>query len=329
MGRDQRDRRSRQLGGHRFVGGEVPAVNFRKDVLEGLARPQKALPPKYFYDGAGSQLFEKICRLREYYPTRVELGITKRSLKEIARFAGRGCALLEYGSGESLKTRLLIAALEPSVYMPVEISADALRAAVKHLARDFPKLSIVAITADFSHPLSIPAFPGNARRLVYFPGSTIGNLRRDEAEAFLRMTRGQVGANGAMIVGVDLKKDPNVLHAAYNDAKGVTAAFNLNLLARINRELGGDFDLKRFAHYAFYNPMAGRIEMHLVAREAHVVNIGSYRFSFYRGESIHTENSYKYSVPEFETLARNAGFKPAKLWTDPRRWFGVFGLTAA
>ena len=328
MGRDQRDRRSRQLGGHRFVGGELPAVNFRKDVLEGLARPQKALPPKYFYDAAGSRLFEKICRLREYYPTRIELGITKRNLKDIARFTRKRCALLEYGSGESLKTRLLLQALEPSVYMPVDISADALRAAVTRLEREFPKLGIVAITADFSHPLGIPAYRGTARRVVYFPGSTIGNLRRDEAEAFLRMTRGQVGANGAMLVGVDLKKDPNVLHAAYNDAKGVTAAFNLNLLARINRELGGDFDLRRFAHYAFYNPMAGRIEMHLVAREAQAVNIGDYRFSFYRGESIHTENSYKYSLPEFEALARNAGFKPARFWTDARRWFGVFGLTA-
>jgi dimethylhistidine N-methyltransferase len=329
VGRDQRDRRSLKLGGHRFVGGELPAVNLRKDVLEGLARPQKALPPKYFYDGVGSKLFERICRLREYYPTRVELGITQRHLKDIARFAGKHCALLEYGSGESLKTRRLLGALQPSVYMPVDISADALRAAVKRLGREFPKLGIVAITADFSHPLSIPAYRGQARRVVYFPGSTIGNLRRDEAQAFLRMTRGQVGPRGAMLVGVDLKKDPEVLHAAYNDAKGVTAAFNLNLLSRINRELGGDFDVKRFAHYAFYNPMAGRIEMHLVAREAQKVNIGNYRFSFYRGESIHTENSYKYSVQEFEALATNAGFKPAKLWTDARRWFGVFGLLAA
>ena len=333
MGRDQRDRRSLKLGGQRFVDGELIAVNFRKDVLEGLARPQKALPPKYFYDATGSRLFERICRLREYYPTRTELGITRRHLKDIARFAGRRCALLEYGSGESLKTRLLIGALQPSVYMPVDISADALRAAVKRLQREFPRLGIVAITADFSHPLSIPAYRGNERgnerRVVYFPGSTIGNLRPEEAQAFLKMTRGQVGARGAMLVGVDLKKDANVLHAAYNDAKGVTAAFNLNLLARINRELGGDFDLRRFAHYAFYNPMASRIEMHLVAREAHAVNIGNYRFSFARGESIHTENSYKYSVEEFQTLALNAGFKASRFWTDARGWFGVFGLTAA
>jgi len=333
VGGNPRERRSLELGGRRFVGGaqfsDLAAVNFRKDVLEGLARPQKALPPKYFYDAAGSRLFERICRLREYYPTRTELGITRRHLANIARFAGKRCALLEYGSGESLKTRLLIGALRPSVYMPVDISADALRAAVKRLGREFPRLGIVAITADFSHPLTIPAYRGNARRVVYFPGSTIGNLRPEEAQAFLKMTRGQVGARGAMLVGVDLKKDANLLHAAYNDARGVTAAFNLNLLARINRELGGDFDLRRFAHYAFYNPMAGRIEMHLVAREAHAVNIGNYRFSFARGESIHTENSYKYSVEEFQSLASNAGFKASKLWTDTRNWFGLFGLTAA
>ena len=329
MGRKHHERRSLELGGARFVGGEPAAVNFRKDVLEGLARPQKALPPKYFYDAQGSRLFERICRLREYYPTRTELAITRRNLRAIARFAGRRCALLEYGSGESLKTRLLIGALAPSVYMPVDISAPALRAAVQRLLRQFPRLGVVAITADFSHPLSVPAYRGGARRLVYFPGSTIGNLTHEEAHGFLKMTRAQVGPQGALLVGVDLKKDANVLHAAYNDAKGVTAAFNLNLLARINRELGGDFDLARFAHYAFYNPMAGRIEMHLVAREAQAVNIGNYRFFFSRGESIHTENSYKYSVPEFERLAASAGFKPAKLWSDARGWFGVFGLRAA
>jgi dimethylhistidine N-methyltransferase len=324
----KRERRSLELGGARFVGGELPAVNFRKDVLEGLARPQKALPPKYFYDAQGSRLFERICRLREYYPTRTELSITKKHLADIARFAGKRCALVEYGSGESLKTRLLLAALAPSVYMPVDISAAALRAAVKRLLRQFPRLGIVAITADFSHPLSVPAYRGTARRVVYFPGSTIGNLTPEEAQAFLKMTRAQVGANGAMLVGVDLKKDANVLHAAYNDAEGVTGAFNLNLLERINRELGADFDLRRFAHYAYYNPLAGRIEMHLVARDAHVVNIGNYRFFFERGESIHTENSYKYAVPEFERLASRAGFVAAKLWRDARGWFGVFGLRA-
>ena len=318
MGREPRGHRPREL-----VSG------FRKDVLEGLARPQKALPPKYFYDAAGSRLFERICRLREYYPTRVELSITRRHLADMARFIGKGCALLEYGSGESLKTRLLIGALRPTAYIPVDISADALARAVRRLEREFHWLRVTPVIGDFSRPLDLPAFPGRARRAVYFPGSTIGNLTPEEGHAFLKMTRAQVGPRGAMLVGVDLKKDANVLHAAYNDAKGVTAAFNLNLLARINRELAGDFDARKFAHYAFYNPLAGRIEMHLVAREAHAVNIGDYRFGFERGESIHTENSYKYSVPQFERLASSAGFRPAKLWSDARRWFGVFGLSAA
>jgi L-histidine N-alpha-methyltransferase len=303
-------------------------AGFRRDVLEGLARPQKALPPKYFYDAAGSRLFEAICRLREYYPTRTELSITRKNLGSVARFAGKGCALLEYGTGEGVKTRLLLQALNPAVYMPVDISSDALHGAVARLHRAFPSLQIRPIVADFSRPLEIPSW-GNARRIVYFPGSTIGNLTPEEAHAFLKMSRAQVGPRGAMLVGVDLKKDANVLHAAYNDANGVTAAFNLNVLARINRELRGDFDLRRFAHYAFYNPLAGRIEMHLVSLADQAVNIGDYRFSFQRGESIHTENSYKYSVEEFQRLAVNAGFKSAKLWTDRLQWFGVFGLVAA
>jgi dimethylhistidine N-methyltransferase len=313
VGRDQRGRRPLELG-------------FLEDVLQGLARPQKALPPKYFYDAAGSRLFERICRLREYYPTRTELAITRKHLGEIRRFAGQGCALLEYGSGESLKTRLLIKALRPSVYLPVDISRDALQAAVKRLARAFPWLRVVPLAADFSRPLEIPALGGRARRVVYFPGSTIGNLSHEEAHAFLKMTRAQVGPGGAMLVGVDLKKDANLLHAAYNDARGVTAAFNLNLLARINRELGGAFDLRRFAHYAFYNPLAGRIEMHLVAREAHAATLGKYRFFFQRGESIHTENSYKYSVPEFQALAAEAGWRAERVWTDARGLFSVHGL---
>jgi dimethylhistidine N-methyltransferase len=317
VGREHRGRRPPQLGG------------FRKDVVEGLSLPQKALSPKYFYDAAGSRLFERICRLREYYPTRTELAITRASLRDIARFAGKGCALVEYGPGEGLKTRLLLGALRPSLYMPVDISEDALAGAVQRLARAFPWLRINPVAADFSHPLEIPALRGSARRVVYFPGSTIGNLTPEDAHAFLKMTRAQVGSRGAMIIGVDLKKDANVLHAAYNDAKGVTAAFNLNLLARINRELGGDFNVRRFVHYAFYNPVAGRIEMHLVATEEQTVTIGEHRFHFTRGESIHTENSYKYSIGEFQALAAEAGFRAAKVWTDAKRWFSVHGLVAA
>jgi len=299
---------------------------FLEDVLQGLARPQKALPPKYFYDAAGSRLFERICRLREYYPTRVELALTKKHIREIAGFAGRGCVLIEYGSGESLKTRLLIEAVRPAAYVPVDISSDALDAAVKRLGRLYPWLRVRPLAADFSRPISLPETRG--RRVVYFPGSTIGNLAPQEAHAFLRMTRGQLGPRGAMLIGVDLKKDAAQLHAAYNDAKGVTAAFNLNLLARINRELGADFRLRRFRHYAFYNPARGRIEMHLVSLAAQRVNVGDHRFAFDAGESIHSENSYKYSIAEFQALAAHAGFRGAKVWTDRRGLFSLHGLIA-
>ena len=319
MGREPRRLRAEQLGDRHFA----------EDVLEGLSRPRKSLPPKYFYDAAGSRLFEAICRLREYYPTRLELSITRRNLAAIARFAGKGAALLEYGTGEGVKTRLLIEALRPSLYMPVDISQDALQRAVAGLGRRFPRLRISPVRGDFSRPLEIPPLSDGARRVVYFPGSTIGNLTPEEAHAFLKMSRAQVGARGAMIVGVDLKKDANILHAAYNDARGVTAAFNVNLLARVNRELAADFDLRRFAHYAFYEPSAGRIEMHLVSTARQAVAIGAHRFSFERGESIHTENSYKYSIGEFQALAARAGFRAAKVWTDARGWFSVHGLLAA
>jgi len=302
---------------------------FRDDVIAGLSLPQKALAPKYFYDAAGSRLFERICRLREYYPTRTELALTRANVRAIAAFTGRGVALVEYGSGESLKTRLLIRALRPAAYIPIDISAEALRAAGRRLRREFPWLAIRPLQGDFAHPLEVRMEPGGrARTVVYFPGSTIGNLTPEEAHAFLRMTRAQAGRRGAMLVGVDLKKDAAVLHAAYNDAKGVTAAFNLNLLARINRELGADFQLRGWRHYAFYNAALGRIEMHLVSLERQAVRIGRHRFAFGRGETIHTENSYKYSVEEFRALAARAGFTPRKVWIDRRGLFALHGLAA-
>ena len=325
MAREQRQHRAPGIASPQ----SAPGTRFREDVIAGLSLPQKSLPPKYFYDRAGSRLFERICRLREYYPTRVELALTRANLGAIARFAGRSVALVEYGSGESLKTRLLLRALRPAAYIPVDISEDALRAAERRLRREFPWLDIRAVQGDFGHPLALRLdAQRRGRTLVYFPGSTIGNLTPAEAHAFLGMTRGQVGGRGAMLVGVDMKKDPTVLHAAYNDAKGVTAAFNLNLLARINRELGGDFVLARWAHYAFYNASLGRIEMHLASLARQHVRIGRHRFAFDRGETIHTENSYKYSVEEFQALARSAGFRAAKLWTDARGYFSLHGLRA-
>ncbi|HEX6266107.1 MAG TPA: L-histidine N(alpha)-methyltransferase [Burkholderiales bacterium] len=304
-----------------------PEPDFFSDVVTGLSLPQKTLPPKYFYDAAGSRLFERICRLPEYYVTRAELALTRRHIGSIARFAGKGCELIEYGSGESLKTRLLIRALRPAAYLPVDISAAALRAATQRLSREFPWLRIVPVHGDFSHPIDLPAGTrkGGSRRIVYFPGSTIGNLTPDEAHAFLSMSRGQAGR---LLVGVDLKKDANILHAAYNDSRRVTAAFNLNLLARINRELGADFELKRFSHYAFYNAALGRIEMHLVSLARQAVRLGRHRFAFDAGESIHTENSYKYSVEEFRALAAEAGFAGRKAWMDRKGLFALHGLSA-
>jgi len=318
-------------GAVRFYGAVVAADSFREDVIAGLSLPQKTLSPKYFYDAAGSRLFDAICRLREYYPTRCELALTRRHLEDIARFAGRGIELIEYGSGASVKTRLLLRALRPAAYVPVDISEAALQQAARRLAREFPWLELHGVVGDFMQPLTLPVYRARStrRRVVYFPGSTIGNLTPEEAHAFLGMTRGQVGARGAMLVGVDLKKDANILHAAYNDARGVTAAFNLNLLARINRELGGDFDLRRFSHYAFYNAALGRIEMHLVSLAKQTVTIGRHRFGFDTGESIHSENSCKYSVEEFRTLALAAGFRTERVWLDRKRYFALFGLVAA
>ena len=292
-------------------------------MIAGLALPQKALPPKYFYDDPGSRLFERICRLPEYYLTRTELALTKANIAAIARFAGRGCELVEYGSGESLKTRLLIRALRPAAYLPVDISQAALRGAAERLGREFPWLEIVPVNGDFSRPVELPR--SRAPRVVYFPGSTIGNLSPEEAHAFLSMTRDQAAR---MLVGVDLRKAATTLHAAYNDSRRVTAAFNLNLLARINRELGADFDPKSFEHYAFYNAAAGRIEMHLVSLTRQNVRIGRHRFAFEAGESIHTENSYKYSIEGFRALAAAAGYLGEKTWTDRRGLFALHALRA-
>lgn len=298
-------------------------MTFLEDVVAGLSLPQKALPPKYFYDAKGSKLFEKICRLPEYYLTRAELSLTRSSIRSIARFAGRGCELVEYGSGESLKTRLLIRALRPRAYLPVDISADALERAARALSREFPWLRITPVAGDFSRPFDLPA--AKAPRTAYFPGSTIGNLTYDEAQGFLARSRAHARR---MLIGTDLRKDANVLHAAYNDRRGVTAAFNLNLLERINRELRADFDLRAFSHYAFYNAGPGRIEMHLVSLRSQTVRIGRHRFRFARGESIHTENSYKYSVEGFHALAARAGFSGKKCWMDRGELFALHGIEA-
>jgi len=304
--------------------------SFRDDVLAGLALPQKSIPPKYFYDEHGSKLFEAICELPEYYPTRTEMAIMERHAGDIVRLLGPDTQLVEFGSGASVKTRLMIDRLEPSLYVPVEIAESALRAACGDLARRFPWLNINAVVADFGRPLRLPEFMGVPirRKCVYFPGSTIGNFTPQEAAAFLAGVREIVGSGGILVTGVDLKKAKGVLDAAYDDAQGITAEFNLNLLARINRELGGDFQLKRFRHKAFYDEARGRIEMHLESLYQQRVHVAGRRFEFRPGETIHTEISCKYTVEEFRALAATARFHAEAVWTDPANLFAVHAMMA-
>jgi L-histidine N-alpha-methyltransferase len=304
--------------------------SFINDVLTGLARPQKTLPPKYFYDARGCELFEQICELPEYYPTRTELAIMDEHAGAMAKFLGPDCQLIELGSGSSTKTRILIEQLQPPLYVPVDIAGEALRAAAAGLALLFPWLNIIGVCADYSKPLTLPEFVGVPirRKAVYFPGSTVGNFTPHEAIEFLQIVRRMVGAGGALLVGVDLKKDKKLLDAAYDDAAGVTAAFNLNLLARINRELGADFQLQRFRHKAFYDEDKGWIEMHLESLAAQLVHVGGERLRFGQSETIHTEISCKYSVEEFRAIAHRAGFEPGQTWVDAANLFSVHGMIA-
>lgn len=306
------------------------AESFRDGVIEGLTRREKAIPCRYLYDARGSMLFEAICELPEYYPTRTETSILANAAPEIASVMGRSCQLVEFGSGSSRKVRLLLAALAaPAAYVAIDISGEALRHAANSLAASFPGLAVVAVCADYMRPLELPELPatGAGRRLGFFPGSTIGNLDPASAMSFLAGCRSVIGPDGAMLVGVDLKKDPKVLHAAYNDAQGVTAAFNLNLLERVNRELKGDFNLARFEHDAAYNAQAGKIEIFIRSTTDQIVTVAGRRFCFAHGERIHTEDSWKYSVPEFQHLAARAGYAPARCWTDASGLFSVHLLT--
>ena len=304
--------------------------DFRRDVIASLSRAQKSLPPKYFYDDRGASLFEAICELPEYYVTRTELSLMRDKVHEMARLVGPGGVLIEYGSGSGRKTRVLVEALSPAAYVPIDISAAQLEKWSADLAREFPKVVVVAVCADYSRPLALPGVDRfrEQRRVVYFPGSTIGNFTGPEALAFLKNARTVVRPDGAMLVGVDLKKDPKMLQAAYDDAQGVTAAFNLNLLERINRELGARIDTSTFRHRAIYNEALGRIEMHLESQCDQALNLAGRTIRFRRGETIHTENSYKYTIAEFQELARNAGFVPQTSWTDPQDLFSIHYLVA-
>jgi dimethylhistidine N-methyltransferase len=315
----------------RFYSFLPRAEHLHEDVLAGLALPQKSIPPKYFYDEEGCRLFEAICELPEYYLTRTETAILRGNIADIVQFVGPDAELIEYGSGVQAKTRILIQALQTRLYVPIDIAMDTLRASSIELAARFPWLNVVGICADYSRPLALPEFAGVPirRKVAFFPGSTVGNFTPAEALQFLKQARRAVGAGGALLIGVDLKKDKATLDAAYADAKGVTARFNLNLLQRINRELGGDFQMNRFRHKAFYEPSQGRVEMHLESLHAQIAHVAGQRFNFAPGETIHTEISCKYSIAEFQELGKRAGFSPEKAWTDPEQLFSVHGMVAA
>ncbi len=314
-----------------FVDLDPPTEDFRAAVFRGLAKPQKELPCKFFYDEHGSKLFDQICDLEEYYPTRTEIGILEDRLGEIAELVGRGAHLIELGSGASIKIRTLLNALpDLAQYTAIDISRDFLLQSASALAEDYPDLDVAAICADYTADFKLPAAVGrrSSRNVAFFPGSTIGNFTPEEAERFLKRLKSILGPGSGLLIGVDLKKDPDILHAAYNDAKGVTAAFNMNLLSRINTELGADFDIDAFYHDAVYLKSPGRIEVRLVSKKAQSVTMGDRMIEFDKDEYIHTENSHKFSVDGFRRICVKAGFTPIATWTDSESLFSVHYLTA-
>jgi dimethylhistidine N-methyltransferase len=305
-----------------------PSNSFAHDALAALSQNPKRLSPKYFYDEAGSELFEQITVLPEYYPTRVELSILRERATDIRAFIPKGAALVEFGAGSTTKVRLLLDVCEFACYVPVDISGDYLNAQAIALRGDFPDLAVHPVTADFTAPFALPDAVKDMPKVGFFPGSTLGNFEPHEASAFLRSAREILGKGGQMLLGVDLEKDERVLSAAYNDAAGVTAKFNLNVLARMNRELKGNFDLECFRHRAIYNRERHRIEMHLIARKAQTVRVMGHSFTFRAGESIHTECSYKYSIDRFRALAAGSGWRTQQSWTDGAGMFSVHALVA-
>ena len=301
------------------------ASDFVEALLKGLTSEPKRIPCKFFYDAEGSRLFEKICALPEYYPTRIELALLRRHAEQIAALIGPRCEIMEFGAGAGEKIRPLLNALDRAcAYFPIDISGPYLQSVAGEIQAKYPALAVHPIVADFTASVSLPGMKG-ARRVGFFPGSTIGNFEPEAARRFLKQAA-RVLKGGGLLIGVDLVKDPAVLHAAYNDRSGVTEAFNKNLLVRANREAGANFDLARFAHYAFYNPLQRRIEMYLVSTAAQRVGVCGRAIPFREGEAIHTENSHKYTLEDFRALAASAGFVPRAMWCDEDRFFSIHWL---
>lgn len=299
------------------------AAAIRAELSGGLLAPQAHTSPKYLYDALGSKLFEAICAMPEYYPTRTEASIFDAHLDAIARSIGTGCTLIDLGAGNCAKAAKLFPALRPAQYVPVDISVDHLRESVGHLRQRFPQVEMLGIGLDFSGALDLPDAVRHRRRVFFYPGSSIGNFTPDEALAFFRRLRAECDGDGGLLIGVDLIKDKAVLDAAYDDALGVTAAFNLNLLRHLNVLLDADFDVRDWRHIGFYNGQEGRIEMHLEARSGLRVSWRGGQRSFAQGERIHTENSYKYAPAVFLDLLSRAGFEMRQMWKDQRDWFAV------
>jgi dimethylhistidine N-methyltransferase len=310
---------------------EAAKKTFRDEVLAGLSKSSRQLPCKFFYDEHGAQLFRQICELPEYYVTRTEIEILRLHGAEMAEALGPQIELIGLGTGAGTKTRILLEELErPAVYVPIDISKEQLEKSSERFRQTFPDLQILPVAADYLEPFELP-LPRqlSSRSVIYFPGSTIGNFEPDDASEFLSRLVELVGEGGGLLIGIDLQKDRHVIEAAYNDSAGVTAKFNKNLLARINRELGSDFDLAHWQHYAIYNPAEGRIEIYLISEIDQIVRIGDQSFEFRAGEKILTEYSYKHTISGFIMLARQAGFEFQQVWTDDERWFGVFYFTVA
>lgn len=326
LARTERPLETQQAPNISFVDLAPPKQDFLADALDGLAQRQKTLPPKYFYDAAGSALFDLICTTEEYYVTRIELSLLRSIATKIAALAGPHATLIEPGSGASMKARIVLDALSaPASYIAIDISKAPLIATCEAIATDYPGLSVGAVCADFTRPLSLPSnlLPAHGRRLGFLPGSTIGNFERAQARALLANFGRLIGPDGYLVIGVDLKKDRARLEAAYNDARGYTAAFNRNILRRLRRELGAAIMPDMFEHRAFYAEEHGRIEMHLKARAPQRFVLCGKIIDIAEGETIHTENSYKYKVEEFATLAASAGLKPLRAWTDPAGFFSI------
>ncbi len=314
---------------YQFFDQHPKSADFRTDVIQGLSAAEPYILPKYFYDEAGSRLFEAICNSEEYYPTRTEVNIIRDNIDDIVEVLGKDCLLIEPGSGDSYKVRLLLDALRPIAYLPIDISKRYLQDEAQKLAAEFTWLNVHAVCADFTGKLELPYHVESTNKVAFFPGSTIGNFLPEQAVAVLDEIRMMVGADGGLLIGVDLQKNAVILNAAYNDKTGFTEQFNKNLLHRINRELAADFKPEQFKHLAFFNEEKKRIEMHLVSQQQQLVHIDEYVFPFKKDQSIITEYSHKYTVEHFDKLAKKAGFQRVKTWTDENQLFSVHYLRVA